>query len=264
MASKHISLPSTFAEGDPTEWFQRYDICCTANEWDNEVKAKKLPTLLEGEAFAVWLELTAAERASYVDAKAKLIARMAPVQFVTLGDFHARRSRPGESLSVFLHELKRLLDQAMPGADADTRKQLLLHQFITGLPAHVSKQLRATGEVSDLDKVLERAKLLLTIEEQEKSAAIEAKDGPSEVEALKEQITALTEQVAALVTRRSATRPNRTQLCFRCHQPGHLQRQCPMSRGCFVCGQPGHIAKDCQSGNGRGAFRQGQGRPMNK
>ena len=264
MASKHISLPSTFAEGDPTEWFQRFDICCRANDWNDETKAKKLPTLLEGEALAIWLEMTEAEKANYQDSKGKLIARMAPVRFVSLGDFHARQLRPGESLSVFLHELKRLLDQAMPEAESATRTQLVLHQFITGLPVHVSKQLRATGEVSDLDKVLERAQLLLTIEKQEKSAAIEAKEEPSEVESLREQISALTEQVAALVTRHPATRPNRPQLCYRCHQPGHLQRQCPKSRGCFVCGRPGYIAKDCQSGNGRGAFHQGQGRPVHK
>ena len=30
MASKHISLPSTFAAGDSTEWFKRFEICCIA------------------------------------------------------------------------------------------------------------------------------------------------------------------------------------------------------------------------------------------
>ena len=59
----------------------------------------------------------------------------------------------------------------MPDADATTRNQLLLHQFVSGLPAHIAKQLRATGEVSDLDRVLERAKLLMTIEEPQKTAA---------------------------------------------------------------------------------------------
>ena len=106
---------------------------------------------------------------------------------------------------MFLHELKQLLDQAMPEAEAATRTQLVLHQFITGLPIHFSKQLRASNEVSNLDKVLERTQLLLTIEKQKKSAAIEAKEELSEVEALREQISALTEQVAALVTRCPAT-----------------------------------------------------------
>ena len=120
---------------------------------------------------------------------------MATVKFVSLGDFHARQLRPGESLSVFLHNLKQLLDQAMQGAEANARTQLVLHQFIIGLPTNISKQLHATDEVGDLDKVLERVQLLLTIEKQKKSAAIEAQEEQSEV-----QISALTEQVAALVT----------------------------------------------------------------
>ena len=110
----------------------------------------------------------------------------------------------------------------MPEADAATRKQLLLHQFLNSLPNYVSRQLRAAGEISDLDKLLERAKLLLTIEEQEKTAAAQA-TVPAEVVALKEQVSALMEQVAAFVTRRAATRPATARLCYRCHQPGHLQ-----------------------------------------
>ena len=46
MASKHISLPLTFAVGDPTEGFKRFEICCRANEWSDAVKVLKLPTLL--------------------------------------------------------------------------------------------------------------------------------------------------------------------------------------------------------------------------
>ena len=55
---KHISLPRSLAEGDPTDWFLKYEICCVLNYWGDEVKAKKLQTLLEGEPLAVWLELS--------------------------------------------------------------------------------------------------------------------------------------------------------------------------------------------------------------
>ena len=51
--------------GDVREWFQRFEICCKANAWDDAKKALKLPTLLEGEALAVWLELSEAEQADY-------------------------------------------------------------------------------------------------------------------------------------------------------------------------------------------------------
>ena len=80
---------------------------------------------------------------------------MAPVKFVSLEDFHARRLLPGESLSVFVHQLKQMLTQAMPTVNTETREQLLLHQVVTGLPSHVSKQLWAVGELNKLDKVLE-------------------------------------------------------------------------------------------------------------
>ena len=59
----------------------------------------------------------------------------------------------------------------MPGTEADTC-------------LYVSKQLRTTGQVSDLDKVLNRAQQLLKIEKQKKLAAIKAKEEPSEGEAL--------------------------------------------------------------------------------
>ena len=109
------------------------------------------------------MELSEAEKEDYESAKTQMFTRVALVRFVSLEDFQGRRLHPREPLSVFLHMLKRLLDQAMPEADTATRKQLLIHQFLTGLPTHVSRQLRAAGEIDDLDKVLGRAKLLLTM-----------------------------------------------------------------------------------------------------
>ena len=43
----------------------------------------------------------------------------------------------------------------MPDADAGTRKQLLTHQFLTGIPDEVSKQLRAAGEIDDLERIIQ-------------------------------------------------------------------------------------------------------------
>ena len=148
--STSVSLPKQFSEGNPVEWFTRFEICCSSNGWEDEVKAKRLPTLLEGEALAVWLELSQDEQKSYKDAKAKIVEQMSPVQFVSIDDFHRRKLLLSEPLSVFAHELKRLMDQAMPDADAATCKQLLIHQFLTGIPDEVSKQLRAAGEIDNL------------------------------------------------------------------------------------------------------------------
>ena len=256
-AGKHISLPRPLAEGDPTDWFLKYEICCVSNDWGDEVKAKKLPTLLEGEPLAIWLELSEEQRGSYETAKAKIIKAVVPVCFVFLDDFCARKLRPNEALPVFYHELRQLVKQAMPEASEDTRKQLILHQFVSGLPANISKQLRATGEVNNVDAVMERAKLLMMMEEPQKTAATQT----AEVQELKEQISLLTEQVAAL----SVKTPRRpaSVVCYRCQQPGHIQRNCPLNRRCYICGQAGHIAKQCPSGNGQGMSQKGLRHPKN-
>ena len=150
MAYLHISLPQAFAHGDPKECFKRFEICCRANAWDADAKAAKLPTLLAGEALAVWLELEEAEQGNYTVTKKKIVKRMAPLCFSSLDGFHWRKLHPGEALSLFLQELKRLLEQTMPDLEAEAPKQLLCHQFLTGLTPAVSRQLRVTGEVQDL------------------------------------------------------------------------------------------------------------------
>ena len=53
MAAQHVSIPKPFKEGDAREWFQRFEICCRANEWNDAKKARKLPTLLEGEPLSI-------------------------------------------------------------------------------------------------------------------------------------------------------------------------------------------------------------------
>ena len=84
------------------------------------MKARKLPTLLEGEPLAVWLELSEEQRGSYETAKTKIIKAMAPVRFVSLDDFHAHKLWPNEALPVFYYELRQLVKQAMPEASEDT------------------------------------------------------------------------------------------------------------------------------------------------
>ena len=65
MVEKHVSLPKAFSGGDWNEWLLRFDICAEANGWKNDVRVVKLPTLLEGEALAVFTEIGENERKDY-------------------------------------------------------------------------------------------------------------------------------------------------------------------------------------------------------
>ena len=91
MAEHQVSLPRSFSSGDVKDWVQRFDICVRANRWDAATKAKKLPTLLEGEALAVWLELTTKQQEDYVGTKKVMEKAIMPMNFVSLDEFHRRK-----------------------------------------------------------------------------------------------------------------------------------------------------------------------------
>ena len=260
MAATHVSIPKSFSSGDAREWFQKFEICSDANGWDGAKKAKKLPTLLEGEALAAWMELTEEEKRDFGVVKEKLIRKLAPLEFVSLEQFQKRAIFPGESIGMYLYELKRLLRQAMPELVEDASQQLLIHQFLAGLPAPVSRQLRAVGNTTNLEQIVERAKVLMVVDSSEKVAAVQSEN--SEVSSLKAQIQELTEQVAVLTTQKNSKKQLQ---CFHCKQAGHIQRYCPnrvRERRCYVCGRLGHIAANCwHSGNEKGMPPRGNGHP---
>ena len=172
MVDRHVSVPKPFASGDATEWFKRFDICSTANNWNNATKVLKLPTLLEGEALAIWLELGEREHSDYGTARSRILEAMTPMGFVSLDAFHSHKLRPGEALSVFVHELN---------------DRLLLHQFLGGIPTAVSRQLRATGETKTLAVAVERARLLLALDERNQTAAV-SHTTSSELKGLQDQV----------------------------------------------------------------------------
>ena len=214
------------------------------------------------------MDLSTEERDNYKTVKQTLTSKLTPASFVTLDEFHQRKLLPGEVLSVFVLHLKKLLLQAMPDLDTTTRDQLLLHQFMAGQPQAMSRQLRATGEAKDLAATMERARLLISLDDQGQTATV--REGPSDVEQLQEQIEKLTEQVAALSTSslRTADTDRGQRRCFYCNRVGHVQHVCPYcrqsaeGRRCFICNRQGHLARECQQGNDRGTPARGSRCPQ--
>ena len=103
---------------------------------------------------------------------------------------------------IYVYELKQLLRQAMPELAENASQQLLIHQFLAGLPAPVSCQLQAVGNTTNLEQIVELAKVLMVVDSSEKIAAVQSEN--SEVSSLKAQIQELTEQVAALTTQKNS------------------------------------------------------------
>ena len=104
--SKHISIPKTFSSGNVDEWFSCSKIYCKANELSRATQAAKLPTLLERGALEVWLELSEEDKGDYSKAKKAIKSKLLPTAFAALDKFNCRCILPGETLPLFLLDLK--------------------------------------------------------------------------------------------------------------------------------------------------------------
>ena len=83
MAEHHVSLPKPFSSGG----------CGT---------------------LVSTLELTSEQQDDYVKAKKAMEKAMLPMNFILLDDFHCRKFYPGESISIYVHNLRKFLSHALP------------------------------------------------------------------------------------------------------------------------------------------------------
>ncbi|KAL5494348.1 hypothetical protein EMCRGX_G015661 [Ephydatia muelleri] len=72
-----------------------------------------MPTLLDGEALAVWLELDEDVQKDYKGAKQKIVDVLMPTEFVTLDKFHNRRYQPRRVPAEYRAEVEGLLKEML-------------------------------------------------------------------------------------------------------------------------------------------------------
>ena len=222
------------------EWLEKLELVCTLRGI-TELHTV-VPLRLVAGAFSVYQQLDSKAKTDFKQIKAALTSAFAVDKFVAYGQFVTRRLRDGESVDVYLADLRRLA--ALFGGIPDAG---LGCAFVAGLPASVSRILRAGSrlETMDITAILNRARAVLAEEEIGAGATVPNNSSS--------QRWCTTAQVAAEV------------VCRKCGQPNHFARDCRVGRSgrlgsrsnvrCFGCGQPGHIASACP-GNATGEVAQ--------
>ncbi len=209
------------------EWLERVELVCNLRGLSKPETV--IPLRLTGGAFAVYQELSPSDKRDPAKVKGALITSFGTDSFAAYEQFVARRLLPHESVDVFLAHLRQLATQF-----GGVSERALTCAFVAGLPDEVRQTLRASSRMESLTlvEILSRARAIMV-------------DGHLPAAA-----------AARLTSSRRGVGPPR--LCYECHQPNHLARDCFLrrrgisgdgrakgGRRCFRCDSPHHLAADC-------------------
>ena len=255
-----IALPEPLEGEDARSWFKPYEVCVTANGWNDQKKFSHLPTLLMGRAWAVYdLLHDEGDTDSYEHLKATILKHLCPDtdedRIVAREKLSRRHLREGESVDETAREVEKLLDQASPRLPKEFRESELRFYLTNALPDKMSLQLKLQPKCSYVDTIARSKELLLIYSRAdtvERVNQVQTKDD-QRLQKLEETVRLMSEQLPTIsVQHTSFSTANK---CFRCGKRGHVARNCRASIqqvGCFNCGGQGHIAQNCWKRQGNG------------
>ena len=149
--------------GDATqnvvEWLEKAELVCDLRGIAHLDTV--IPLRLTGGAFAVYQQVPDADKLNVGKITKALRTAFAVDSFTAYEQFMRRRLQPGETVDVFLAELRRL---AVPFSGLSDK--MLACAFVAGLPDTVKQLLRAGSrmDVLRLSHILRRARAVLTDE----------------------------------------------------------------------------------------------------
>ena len=219
---------------DVAVWFRQVKLVAKLRKIKD--LAVVLPLFLDGAAFAVYEQLEDVDKENADKIESTLSEAFGVDSFQAYEEFRGRKRLVGESVDVFLSELRRLASLA--GCNDDN---LLRTAFVVGLSRSVSMQLRATPGIQKmmLSKVLSLARVLISEQRRE-----ELNDLDQNSTASSAAVALKTNSGRKVIVGRQAVALQ----CFGCGGP-HLRRVCPQIK-CFRCNENGHKSYCCpMSGN---------------
>ena len=103
-----VALPNKFDDGDIVSWLDSFDVCATANNWNNDARLRRLPTLLVGRAFAIFQRLPNNQKDTMAQLREALIEAFLPAEKrgARYSEFDAASLKQGESWKYLLIALR--------------------------------------------------------------------------------------------------------------------------------------------------------------
>ena len=135
-------------------------------KWDDAKKLLHTPTLLKGQAWAVFESLLEAETDTYEHLKVALLARLSPdmaeERLIACEELSRKKLVEGrESIDELARCIERLVDKASLGLLANVRVNELQYHLINALPEKVSLQLKLLPQENYQQTIAKARELLL-------------------------------------------------------------------------------------------------------
>ena len=117
-------IPEKFHSGDFPGWLRDFECCATANGWSIKDKLQKMPAFLRGHAASYFHSLEPAHKDTYAHPTAALRTFFSPsvAREQHYSKFDQRTLRPNEDPSLFLWDLRKMLEKADPNLPMTLRR----------------------------------------------------------------------------------------------------------------------------------------------
>ena len=133
-------------DGDVSVWLKQAHLAKSLLKLKD--LAVVIPLFLDGPAFAVYDQLKEEEKRDADKIELALRTAFACDKFLAYNEFRNRQWKNGESVDVYLADLKRLAHLA--NIDGENG-EIIKFSFVMGLPNKVSAPLRATPKIDTFD-----------------------------------------------------------------------------------------------------------------
>ena len=138
--------------GDMRSWLKRFEVCAAANERNNEKNLLRLPTLLRGRAWAIFVALTEEQTQTYANLKKAILDRLSPDtnedRLSARDKLSQRRLSERERVDKLARDIEKLLNRASPGLPTEAREMELHFQLMSALPEKIVFQLKLLSKQS--------------------------------------------------------------------------------------------------------------------
>ena len=224
-------------EGDVVAWLMKVKLVAKLQQVDDV--SSFLPLFLEGDALALYLQLSEEQQSDVTVIERKLTEAFTDSAFKAFSKL-TRKQWEGEPVDVYVNELKRL--GGLAGFTGVGLDRIVRLTFINGFPDRVSCELQQVPDVFkfELSDLITRARVLTSNQEHNLVATVVH----SSKSRLQRGTSSQQADSSAVNSFRGA--------CYRCGGP-HMARYCGKDkRGivCFRCNEEGHIASRCPQNQG--------------